>query len=116
MASLELFTDKDVENFKEIKRLLQEIIELNNSFSLSNIIELNKKDILVFRADFLLNRKQMEFAQEDLEKRFGCKCIVLPSGLALDKVIQEESKKIGYETEIFYADGEVIREVTTQYK
>lgn len=114
MASL--IDDKDIEKLEKIKELIKEIIELDNSFCLSNIIELNEKDILVFRADFCINRKQMEFAQEDLEKRFGYKCIVLPSGLALDKVIQEESKKIDYETEIFYADGEVIREVTTQYK
>ena len=34
----------------------------------------------------------------------------------LTNIIKNKEQRIDYKTETFYADGEVIREVTTQYK
>lgn len=109
-------SDNDIERLEKVRDILKEIKELDNGFSLSNVIELNKEDVLVFNGQFCINKKQIEYAQQDLEDRFGCKCIVLASGLELNKVITKENKKIDYVTDTTYADGEVVKEITTYYK
>lgn len=92
MASLELFTDKDIERLEKVKQLLQDIKELNIEFKLSNVIE------------------------AELTDKLQIHCVVLPMNTMLEKGIKRESNKVDFETITFYADGEVIREETTQYK
>ena len=85
MASL--ISDKDIENLErikqvlsEVKQTLQEIREIDENFSLSNVIEADEDTILVFKYDNVL------FKQEDLNRReamlsdkLGYKCILLKS-------------------------------------
>lgn len=116
MASMNLFNDKDVENLKEIKRLLQEIKELDLGFNFSNVIESNDTTILVFTTEGLWRDIDLNKYEEILTDKLQCKSIILRNGFKLDKAVEKENKKIDYETNTFYADGEVIREETIQYK
>ena len=116
MASLNLFTDKDVENLTKIKELLQEIKELNIGFDYSNIIEVDNNTTLIFTTNTLYKEMDLQRYEEILTNKLECNCVILRNGFELDKATKKENKKIDYETETFYADGEVVREVTTQYK
>ena len=124
MASL--ISDKDIENLErikqvlsEVKQTLQEIREIDENFSLSNVIEADEDTILVFKYDNVL------FKQEDLNRReamlsdkLGYKCILLNSNLTLDKVIGiDYAKGKDYTTTTYYNDeGNPVKEETTQYK
>ena len=113
MASL--ISDKDVDNLREIKKILQEIKELNIGVDLSNVIEADEDTILLFNTNnFMLKDIDLKNIGEKLSKELGHHCIVLNSNIELNKAIK--SKEIDYVTETNYADGEIIKEVTTQYK
>lgn len=124
MASLGLITDKDVENLekikqvlKEVKEILQEIKELDSCFKLSNVIQIEENDTLVFNYSGMLRKKDIDFIQQELEKRFGHKCIILDENITLDKVVGiDYAKGRDYVTETFYCDGNIIQEKTTQFK
>lgn len=116
MASMNLVSDKDVENLKEIKRLLQEIKELDLGFNFSNVIEVNDTATLVFTTEKLWKDADLYKYEEILTDRLRCRSIILRNGFKLDKAVEKENKQVDYETITFYADGEVIREETVQYK
>lgn len=115
MASLELFTDKDIERLEKVKQLLQEIRKLNNGFKLSNIIEADKDTTLLFSCG-LIKEQDKKHIEEELTDKLQIHCVVLPFNTMLEKGIKRESNKVDFETITFYADGEVIREETKQYK
>jgi hypothetical protein len=124
MASL--ISDKDIENLErikqvlsEVKQILKEIREIDNSFSLSNVIEVDEDTVLVFNCDTMI------FKQEDLNRyenilstKFNHKCILLNGRLTLDKAIGTDyAKGRDYTTVTYYNDeGNLIKEETTQYK
>lgn len=124
MASL--ISDKDIENLekmkevlKELKLILQEIKEIDNNFSLSNVIEADEDTILVFSCNTML------FKQEDLDRREAIlsdklkhKCILLNGNVTLDKAIGiDYAKGRDYTTVTYYNEnGNPIIEETVQYK
>ena len=116
MASMNLVSDKDVENLKEIKILLQEIKELDLGFGFSNVIEVNDTTTLVFTTETLWKGADLDKYEAILTDKLQCKSIILRNGFKLDKAVEKENKQVDYETITFYEDGEVIREETVQYK
>ena len=95
------------------------IKEIDNNFSLSNVIEADEDTILVFKLDSML------FKQEDLNKRedmlstkFNHKCILLNGNMTLDKAIRADyAKGRDYTTTTYYdGSGNLVKEETTQYK
>lgn len=115
MASLELFTDKDIERLEKVKQLLQDIKELDIGFKLSNVIEADKDTTLLFSCG-LIREQDKKRIEVELTDKLQIHCVVLPVNTMLEKGIKRESNKVDFETITFYADGEVIREETTQYK
>ena len=113
---INLMSDKDIEKLKEAKQLLQDIRELDSNFSLSNIIQVDNNTKLIFSCSVMCKEEYIKETEEKLIDRLRLDCIVLPNNFKLEKAIQKESIKVDYKTETFYTNGEVIREVTTQYK
>ena len=119
-------SDKDIERLEktkcllsEVKQILKEIKEIDNNFSLSNIIEADKDTILVF------NCNTMMFKQEDLDRReeilsdkLKHKCILLNGYITLDKAIRADyAKGKDYTTTTYYDTfGNLVKEETVQYK
>ena len=123
MASM--ISDKDIENLErmkqvlsEVKQILKEIREIDNNFSLNNIIEADEDTILIFNCSTMLKTQYLINMQEDLEKQFGYKCIILNDCIKLDKAIRADyAKGKDYTTETYYdGNGNVISEKTIQYK
>lgn len=123
MASM--ISDKDIENLErikqilsEVKQILKEIREIDENFSLNNIIEADEDTILIFNCSAMLKKQYLINMQEDLEKEFGYKCIILNDCIKLDKAIRADyAKGKDYITETYYdGEGNVITEKTTQYK
>lgn len=123
MASI--ISDKDAENLErmkqalsEIKQILKEIREIDNNFSLSNIIEADEDTILVFSLKCLYTDKAIKSLENFLTNKFNFKCVVLENGLSLDRAIKADcAKGKDYITETYYdGNGNVISEKTTQYK
>ena len=124
MASM--ISDKDIENLErikqvlsEVKQILKEIREIDNNFSLSNVIEADKDTILVFKCNNVL------FKQEDLKRheailsdKLRYKCVLLNENITLDKAIGiDYAKGRDYTTTTYYnEDGNPVKEETTQYK
>ena len=111
--------DDTINKLEKIKDLMKEIREIDNNFSLSNVIEADKDTILVFKYNNIL------FKQEDLNRREAIlsdklrhKCILLNEYVTLDKAIGiDYAKGRDYTTTIYYNDeGNPIKEETTQYK
>ena len=93
--------------------------EIDNKFSLSNVIEADEDTILVFNCDTMM------FKQEDLYRReailsdkLNHKCILLNGYIKLDKAIAlDHAKGKDYTTVTYYNDeGNLVKEETTQYK
>lgn len=123
MASM--ISDKDIEKIErikqvlsEVKQILKEIREIDNNFSLSNIIEADEDTILIFNCSAMLKKQYLNDMQKELEKEFGYKCIILNDCIKLDKAIRADyAKGKDYITETYYdGQGNVITEKTTQYK
>lgn len=124
MASL--ISDKDIENLErikqvlsEVKQILKEIREIDNNFSLSNVIEADEDTILVFSCNTML------FKQEDLDRheailsdKLKHKCILLNGNVTLDKAIGiDYAKGRDYTTVTYYNEnGNPIIEETVQHK
>lgn len=103
----------------EVKQTLQEIREIDENLSLSNVIEADEDTILVF------NCNTMIFKQEDLDRREAIlsdklkhKCILLNGNITLDKAISADyAKGRDYTTVTYYNDeGNLVKEETIQYK
>ena len=123
MASL--ISDKDTENLErikqalsEVKQILKEIREIDNNFSLSNVIEADEDTILIFNLKCLYTDKAIKDLEIFLSNKLNHKCIVLENGLSLDKAIGIDYEKgRDYTTVTYYnAEGNPIKEETTQYK
>lgn len=123
MASL--ISDKDIENLErikqalsEVKQILKEIREIDNNFSLSNVIEADEDTILIFNLKCLYTDKAIKDLEIFLSNKLNHKCIVLENGLSLDKAIGIDYEKgRDYTTVTYYnAEGNPIKEETTQYK
>ena len=110
--------DKDIERLEKVKQILKEIREIDNNFSLSNIIEADEDTILIFNCSAMFKKQYLNDMQKELEKEFGYKCIILNDCIKLDKVIRADyAKGKDYTTETCYdGQGNVITEKTTQYK
>lgn len=108
------YADKTIEQLEKIKRLIQEIKELDNNFNLSNVIEINNNTILVFNTNCMLEGKRIKEAERTLTNKLQCKCVILDARLQLDKAIKRN--EVDYKTITLYKDGEVCKEETVQYK
>ena len=89
MASLEVFTDKDVEILEKVKQLLLEIKEIDSKFKLSNVIEADNNTTLVFTTDVLWKSQDIEKYEKQLTDKLQRKCIILCRGFKLDKSIKK---------------------------
>ena len=124
MASL--ISDKDIENLErikqilsEVKQILKEIREIDNNFSLSNIIEADEDTILVFNCDnMFLKQEELNRCETLLSDKFRHKCILLNRNMTLDKAIGiDYAKGRDYTTTTYYDEsGNLVKEETTQYK
>lgn len=111
-----MFNDKDIERLEKVKQLLLDIKEIDWEFKLNNVIEVNDKTTLVFTTDLLLKDADLDKYEDMLTDKLQCKSIILHNRFKLDKAVEKENKQIDFETITFYADGEVIRQKTVQYK
>lgn len=118
-------SDKDIEKLEkmkhvlsEVKQILKEIREIDNNFSLSNIIEVHKDTTLLFNLKCLYTDKAIKDLEIFLSNKLNHKCIVLENGLSLDKAIGiDYAKGRDYTTVTYYnEEGNPIKEETTQYK
>ena len=111
-------SDKDIERLEKVKQLLKDIKEIDNNFSLSNIIEADEDTILVFNCKAMIKKQYLNDIQERLEHETGYKCIILDDYIRLDKAIKADySKEKDYITETYYdGRGNIISEKTIQYK
>lgn len=123
MASL--ISDKDIENLErikqilsQVKQILKEIRDIDNNFSLSNVIEADEDTILIFNLKCLYTDKAIKDLEIFLSNKLNHKCIVLENGLSLDKAIGiDYAKGRDYTTVTYYNDeGNPVKEETTQYK
>lgn len=124
MASL--ISDKDIEKLerikqvlREVKQILKEIKDMDNNFSLSNVIEVDKDTILVFKLDgFLYKSDEIKRIENVLSNKLEHKCILLNSNITLDKAIGiDYAKGKDYTVTTYYNnEGNPIKEETTQYK
>lgn len=110
--------DRDIERLEKVKQILKEIREIDNNFSLSNIIEADEDTILIFNCSAMFKKQYLNDMQKELEKEFGYKCIILNDCIKLDKAIRADyAKGKDYTTETYYdGQGNVITEKTTRYK
>ena len=123
MASL--ISDKDIENLErikqilsQVKQILKEIRDIDNNFSLSNVIEADEDTILIFNLKCLYTDKAIKDLEIFLSNKLNHKCIILENGLSLDKAIGiDYAKGRDYTTVTYYNDeGNPVKEETTQYK
>ncbi len=110
--------DDTINKLEKIKDLMKEIREIDNNFSLSNIIEADEDTILIFNCSAMFKKQYLNDMQKELEKEFGYKCIILNDCIKLDKAIRADyAKRKDYTTETYYNDeGNLVKEETTQYK
>lgn len=110
--------DRDIERLEKVKKLLQDIKEIDGSFKLSNIIEANENTILIFDLKCLYTDKAIKDLEIYLSNKLNHKCIVLQNGLSLNKAIGiDYAKGRDYTTITYYnEEGNPIKEETTQYK
>lgn len=118
-------SNKDIERLektkyllREIKQTLQEIKDIDDNFSLSNVIEADEDTTLIFNCDCLYKKDHLEEMQRYLTNELKHKCIILSNGLTLDKAIGiDYAKGRDYTTVTYYNDeGNPVKEETTQYK
>lgn len=123
MASL--ISDKDIENLQrvkqvlsEIKQVLKEIREIDNNFSLSNVIEADEDTVLIFNCEVLYKKYDIENMEIKLTNILKHKCVILSNGLTLDKAVGiDYAKGRDYTTTTYYDEsGNPVKEETIQYK
>lgn len=110
--------DRDIERLEKVKKLLQDIKEIDSSFKLSNVIEANENTMLIFNCVSLYRSQDLRDMEVMLTNKLQHKCIILNSGITLDKAIGTDyAKGRDYTTVTYYnAEGNPIKEETTQYK
>lgn len=106
--------DRDIERLEKVKKLLQDIKEIDSNFKLSNIINVNEDSVLIVTTDVKYCKNNIEFIEKDLKNRIGIKCVLMPVGTEINKAI---NYGIDYTTVTYYnTEGNPIKEETTQYK
>lgn len=90
MASL--FLDKDIERLEKIKELLKEIKEIDDRFSLSNIIEIDNNTTLLFSTEAILKQCDAFNIELLLENKLGCKCVIINRAFKLEKALKEDKE------------------------
>lgn len=110
--------DKDIERIEKVKQLLQDIKEIDSSFKLSNVIEANENTMLIFNCVSLYRSQDLRDMEVMLTNKLQHKCIILNSGITLNKAIGIDYEKgRDYTTITYYnEEGNPIKEETTQYK
>ena len=110
--------DRDIERLEKVTKLLQDIKEIDSSFKLSNVIEANENTMLIFNCASLYRFQDLRDMEAMLTNKLQHKCIILNSGITLDKAIGiDYAKGRDYTTVIYYNEkGNPIKEETTQYK
>lgn len=110
--------DRDIEILEKVKKLLQDIKEIDSSFKLSNVIEANENTMLIFNCVSLYRSQELRDMEVMLTNKLQHKCIILNSGITLDKAIGTDyAKGRDYTTVTYYnVEGNPIKEETTQYK
>lgn len=112
--------DRDIERLEKVKKLLQDIKEIDSNFKLSNIINVNEDSVLIVTTDVMYCKKNIEFIENDLKNRIGIKCVLMPVGTEINKAINhgiDYAKGRDYTTITYYnEEGNPIKEETTQYK
>lgn len=110
--------DRDIERLEKVKKLLQDIKEIDSSFKLSNVIEANENTMLIFNCVSLYRSQDLRDMEVMLTNKLQHKCIILNSGITLDKAIGTDyAKGRDYTTVTYYnVEGNPIKEETTQYK
>lgn len=122
-----LITDKDIENLErirqvlsEVKQTLKEIREIDNNFSLSNVIEADKESILIVTTKQNYCKNHIDFIEEDLQNRIGVRCVLIPEETKIEKAInikKDNKQEKDYETITSYDErGNIIKEESTYYK
>lgn len=116
-------SDKDIERLENAKYLLKEIVqtlqqikEIDNNFSLSNVIEADKDTILIFNTNGLLKQEDLDRLELMLTNKLQHKCIVLQSNITLSTAMQEKecTSGIDSETTTYYdTDGNIVKEEST---
>lgn len=119
-------SDKDIERLEKakyllskVKQILKEIKDIDNNFSLSNVIEADEDTILIFKLDSVLYKSdEIKRIENILSNKLEHKCILLKSSIAFDKAIGiDYAKGKDYTTTTYYNnEGNPIKEETTQYK
>ena len=113
-------SDKEIERLEKVKQLLQDIKEIDSSFKLSNIINVNEDSVLILTTDVMYCKKNIDFIEEDLKNRIGVKCVLMPIGTEIKKAINygiDYAEEKDYTTVTYYNEnGNPIKEETTQYK
>ena len=110
--------DRDIERLEKVKKLLQDIKEIDSSFKLSNVIEANENTMLIFNCVSLYRSQDLRDMEVMLTNKLQHKCIKLNSGITLNKAIGiDYAKGRDYTTITYYnEEGNPIKEETTQYK
>lgn len=117
----------DIENLErirqvlsEVKQTLKEIREIDNNFSLSNVIEADKESILIVTTKQDYCKNHIDFIEEDLQNRIGVRCVLIPEETKIEKAInikKDNKQEKDYETITSYDErGNIIKEESTYYK
>ena len=111
-------SDKDIERLEKTKKLLEEIKEMNNDVIMTNILNVDKDSILVFKTGMMLKAESQKKIEEALSEQFGMKCKLISDIMSLDKIIAVDyAKGKDYITTTYYdTNGNPIKEETIQYK
>ena len=116
---IDILDDEARNKLQKIKNLLMEIKEIDNGFSLNNVLEVDEDTVLIISTDLSYNKKNIDFIEKDLKKRIGIKCVLIPRGIRIKKKKKNKinyEKRVDYITETSYTDGQVVNETMIQYK
>ena len=68
--------DRDIERLEKVKKLLQDIKEIDSSFKLSNVIEANENTMLIFNCASLYRFQDLRDMEAMLTNKLQHKCII----------------------------------------
>ena len=118
--TVDIDTTKTERKLNKIIKLLERIKELDSNFNLSNVIEADKDTTLIFKVNSMIKRIDMNQMERELTDKLQCKCICLGPNVELDNAVRsgiDFGEKKDYTTNVFYdGNGNIVKEVTTQYK
>lgn len=116
---IECDADETIEKLEKIKALLTDIHELDNNFSLSNVIEVKDNTVLVFNTDMMLKKYDALLIEDMLEDKTGLRCILthrLSLQCALEYGIDKAETKDYTILSLYDCDGNIIERRITDKK